>query len=115
MRTDDEGHRYEENVRGGGRTEGRLRSILKTVGTGENVGQGYPDCTRTRKHSTSQRDTHAPTSPGTREKGMESAESENGRLQRVNAWVKCEKRECVVLTCRGTTCMVMVIHFDNLL
>jgi len=47
---------------------------------------------------------------------MESAESENGRLQRMNAWaVRCEKTGCVVLVCRGTTCMVMVIHFDNLL
>jgi len=84
MRTDDEGHKDGENVR---ETEERLRSILKTVGTEENVGQGNPDCTRIRKHSTSQRITHALTSPGTREKRMESAESENGGLQRMNAWV----------------------------
>jgi len=84
MRTDDEGHRY-ESVRG--ETGERWRSILKTVGTEENVGQGHPDCTRTRKHSTSQRVTHALTSPGTREERMESVESENGRLRRMNAWV----------------------------
>jgi len=70
MRTDDEGHRYEENVRG--ETEERLRSILKTVGTEENAGQGYPDCTGIRKHSTSQRVTHASTSP--RYKGEKDGE-----------------------------------------
>jgi len=80
MRTDDSVGRVFE-------TKGRLQPILRTVRTGENMGQGYPDCTRIRKHSTSQRVTHAPTSPGTREKRMESAESEDGRLQRVNAWV----------------------------
>jgi hypothetical protein len=61
--------------------------VLKAVRTGKNVGQGDPDCTRIRKHSTSQRVTHAQTSPGTREERMESAESEDGQLQRVNAWV----------------------------
>lgn len=88
----------------------------RTVGTEENVGQGYPDCTRIRKHSTSRRVTHAPP-PGTREKRMESAESENGRLRR-NECMGGEVREktgCVVLTCRRTTCVVMVVHFDNLL
>ena len=34
-----------------------------------------------------ERITRASASPGTREKKMESAESENGRLQRMNAWV----------------------------
>jgi len=50
MRTDDGDHEYEENVRGRGRKK-RLRSILETVVTGGNVGQGHPDCTRIRKHS----------------------------------------------------------------
>lgn len=77
----------------------------RTVGTEENVGQGYPDCTRIRKHSTSRRVTHAPP-PGTGEKRMESAESENGQLRR-NECMGGEVRErtgCVVLTCRRTTC-----------
>ena len=40
MGTDDEGHKYErKSVRG--EREERPRSILKTVGTGENVVQGY--------------------------------------------------------------------------
>jgi hypothetical protein len=105
------------NVRG--EREERLRSNLKTVGTEGSVGQGI---TRLYKNTKTfykpERITRASASPGTREKRMGSAESENGGgLQRMNAWVVevREKTGCVVLTCRWTTCMVMVIHFDNLL
>ena len=44
-----------------------------------------------------ERVTHAPTPPGTREKRMESAESENGQLQRVNAWVVEVREEGIAL------------------
>jgi hypothetical protein len=93
MRTDDEGHRYERNERNvRGKTEKRSQSILRTVGTGENVGQGYPDCTRIRKHSTSQRSYPCINVSRYKEERMESAESENGQLQRMNAW-EVEVRE----------------------
>jgi hypothetical protein len=40
MRTDDGGHEYEESVRG--ERKKRLRSILKTVGTGGDEGARIP-------------------------------------------------------------------------
>jgi len=62
---------------------------------------------------------HALTSPGTqgREKDGESAESENGRLRRMNAWVvevREEGMRCIDLSTNDVY-GGMVIHFDNLL